>query len=279
MRIDSHQHFWHYDAARDSWITEEMSVLKRDYLPDDLIPQLRANGMDGCIAVQADQSEAETAFLLELASRHEEILGVVGWMDLTSPEVHERLRYFSQFPKLRGFRHILQAEADDRFMMRHDFLRGIQALNRHNLTYDILIYARHLPVVAEFVRQFPEHRFVLDHIGKPAINAGQLQPWAGHIRALARYPNVYCKISGLVTEADWRKWSESDFRPYLDVVFESFGVDRLMFGSDWPVCLLAADYGRVKDTIENYARDLSAREKEQLFGLNAARFYGLAAAG
>lgn len=277
MHIDSHQHFWRYDPKRDGWITDEMAVLKRDYLPHDLIPQLHENGVDGCIAVQADQSEAETQFLLELAAAHSEIAGVVGWVDLLSEDVSDRLGYFSRFKKLRGFRHVLQSEADDRFMMRKDFLRGIGCLSRYRFTYDILIYTRHLPVAIEFVRQFPEQKFVLDHLAKPPIKAGELDPWARNIRALAAHTNVWCKLSGMVTEADWKSWNHFDFQPYLDVVFEAFGTDRLMFGSDWPVCLVAGCYAQVKKIVEDYTSDLSACEKDDIFGSNAARFYGLGA--
>jgi L-fuconolactonase len=277
MRIDSHQHFWLYDPGRDGWITDEMAVLKRDFLPKDLIPQLHANGIDQCIAVQADQSEKETLFLLELAENHPEIAGVVGWVNFSAENIEERLEYFSRFPKLRGFRHILQAERDDRFMMRKEFLRGISRLAGHHFTYDILIYARHLPVADEFVRGFPEQKFVVDHLAKPRIKARELQPWSRHIRRLASNLNVYCKLSGMVVEGDWSQWTPNDFRPYLDAVFAAFGVDRVMFGSDWPVCLVAGRYAQVKQILEDYTRSLPSTDKEKIFGLNAARFYGLAA--
>jgi len=277
MRIDSHQHFWRYDPKRDSWITDEMAVLKRDYLPHDLQPELRANGIDACIAVQTDQSEVETQFLLELAHKHSEIAGVVGWVDLLSENVSQRLGYFSQFQKLCGFRHILQSEPDDRFMMRKDFQRGISCLAQYGFTYDILVYPRHLPVALEFVRNFPEQKFVLDHLGKPTIKTGEIDSWAREIRALAACPNLWCKVSGMVTEADWKSWNHFDFEPYLDVLFEPFGNDRLMFGSDWPVCLVAATYTQIKKIVEDYTREVSAEEKAQIFGLNAAKFYGLAA--
>jgi L-fuconolactonase len=275
MIIDSHQHFWHYNAERDGWITDQMAILKRDFLPEELIKQMRANGIDRCITVQADQSEAETLFLLQLAEKHPEIAGVVGWINLAADNAPGRIEYFSQFEKLFGLRHIIQAEPDDRFMLRQDFQSGIKALARHGLTYDILIYARHLPVAIEFVRRFPNQKVVLDHLAKPSIKSKEIEPWARNIRALAANPNVYCKLSGMVTEADWKHWSEEDLRPYLDVAFEAFGADRLMFGSDWPVCLLAASYGRVKEVVEDYTRSLSENEKEKIFGLNAMRFYGV----
>ena len=277
MRIDSHQHFWRYNPVRDGWITEEMAVLKRDFMPEELIQRMREAGIDRSIAVQADQSENETEFLLDLAERNPSIAGVVGWVDLRDEKIDERLEHFSRRKKLLGFRHIVQAEADDQFMLRPDFLRGMNNLRRHNLTYEILIYAHQLPVTIEFVGRFPEQRFVLDHLAKPPIKAGEIDAWARDIRALAKHQNVYCKLSGLVTEADWKCWNAETLRPYLDVAFEAFGMDRLMFGSDWPVCLLAGSYQQVKEVIENYARDLSPSEKTNIFGLNAVRFYGLAA--
>lgn len=275
MTIDSHQHFWRYDPVRDSWITDAMSVLKRDYLPEELIATMRANGVDQCIAVQADQSEAETHFLLQLAERHPQIAGVVGWVDLKAENVSGRLDYFSQFEKLLGFRHVVQAEPDDRFLLRDDFVRGIHALAAYEFTYDILIYAKHLPVAAEFVRKFPKQKFVLDHLAKPMIKDKAINEWRRDIRALAAHSNVYCKLSGMVTEANWTQWTQAHLRPYLDMVFECFGVDRLMFGSDWPVCLVAASYAEVKGVIENYTSQLSRSERENIFGRNAAQFYGV----
>jgi L-fuconolactonase len=275
MHIDSHQHFWRYQAKRDSWITDEMSVLKQDFLPADLIPELRANGIDGCVAVQTDQSEQETMFLLNLAAECSEIKGVVGWVDLCAPDLPARLQYFSQFEKLRGFRHIIQAEPDDRYMLRPDFLAGIQLLQGFNFAYDILIYPRQLSAAIDLVEKFPQQRFVIDHIAKPSIRIGETSPWAQHITTIAGNPNVYCKLSGLVTEADWRNWRTTDFRPYLDVVFDAFGTDRLMFGSDWPVCRLAGSYQSVKELLVDYVHDLPIPEQEKVFGLTATNFYGL----
>lgn len=275
MKIDSHQHFWRYNAQRDAWITDEMSILKRDFLPYDLFPELAAHGIHGTVAVQADQSEDETRFLLDLADRHPQILGVVGWVDLCSANLPDRLEFFSQFHKLRGFRHIVQAEPDDRFLLRQDFCRGVSRLQRFGFTYDILIYPKQLPAVREFVAKFPEQRFFLDHLAKPAIRTKEIAAWATEIRALAAHQNVFCKLSGLITEADWRHWRPEDCEACLDVVFEAFGADRLMFGSDWPVCLLAGTYGQVKELIANYVRGFSPAEQDKIFGLNAARFYGL----
>jgi L-fuconolactonase len=275
MRIDSHQHFWKYDAARDTWITEEMSVLKRDYLPEHLDPERHANGMDATIAVQADQSEDETLFLLQLADTNPSIAGVVGWVDLCSPQAAERMQFFSQFEKLRGFRHIAQSEPDDRFLVCKDFLRGIAFLSHFNFSYDILIYPKQLPAALELVSRFPEQQFVIDHIAKPEIKTRDRAGWAALMQRFAAYPNVYCKLSGLVTEADWRNWKKEDFRPYLDVVFDAFGSDRLMFGSDWPVCLCAASYRQVVESIEDYLQDCPLQMKEKIFGGNATHFYRL----
>lgn len=274
-KIDAHQHFWKYDPVRDGWITEEMSVLKRDFLPGELMRDLDANDMDGCVAVQANQSEEETVFLLDLAERFPRIAGVVGWVDLRADNLVERLEYFWLREKLRGFRHIVQAESDDRFMLRDDFLRGIQRLKDFGFTYDILIYPRQLPAAVELVKRFPDQRFVLDHIAKPAIKTREIADWAKQIEVLATAPNVWCKLSGLVTEADWKHWRPDDFRPYLDVVFEAFGSERLMFGSDWPVCLVAGSYQQVKQLVMEYVRDRSETEKENIFGGNAMRFYEL----
>lgn len=277
MRIDSHQHFWRYNPKRDSWITDEMSVLKRDFAPVELSRNMRENGIKRCVAVQADQSEDETHFLLELGECNPQISAVVGWVDLRNRDIDERLATFAKSPKLRGFRHIVQAEPDDGFLLRDDFLRGVGQLARYRFTYDILVYARQLPAAVEFVKHLPEQKFVLDHMGKPDIKNKEIDRWSKGIRELAKSTNVFCKLSGMVTEADWKSWRAEDFKPYLDVVFEAFGTERLMFGSDWPVCLLAASYSQVKEIIENYTRDLSDAEKENIFGFNAVRFYGLAA--
>lgn len=280
LTIDSHQHFWKYDAVRYAWITEEMARLKRDFLPEDLAQECAANGVDGTVSVQAEQSEAETEFLLQLAAENPRIVGVVGWTDLRSPRVEERLEQLSALKskKLVGFRHIAQAEADDRFLISDDFMRGVGMLHGFGFTYDILIYPRQLPAAIELASRFPEQKFVVDHLAKPEIKSGRIELWATQMRALAKSKNVFCKVSGMVTEADWLKWKPEDLHPYLDVVFEAFGTERLMFGSDWPVCLLAAGYGRVKTTVEEYARMFSAEDRQKLFGENAIRFYGLKAA-
>lgn len=275
MRIDAHQHFWQYDAQRDGWITDEMSVLKHDFLPADLLPELLANGIDGTIVVQADQSERETEFLLDLAQQNSSILGVVGWVDLRSPSVADRLEYFAPFEKLCGFRHVIQAEPDDRFMLRQDFQRGIGMLADFGYTYDILIYPKQLPAAIELAQRFPKQPFIIDHLAKPEIKGARISEWAGHMRTIAQNPNVYCKVSGMITEADWQTWRSEEFRPYLDVVFDAFGPDRLIFGSDWPVCLLAGTYSRVKQLIVDYLADFPETDRAKIFGANAVHFYGL----
>jgi len=277
MNIDSHQHFWRYDPARYGWIDESMGPLKRDFLPEDLTSELDANGIDASIAVQADQSEEETLFLLDLAERERRIAGVVGWIDLASPRIEERLRFFSRYRKLCGFRHAVQSEPDDRFMLWPEFMRGISCLREFEFAYDMLIYPKHLPAAIELVGRFPGQRFVVDHLAKPEIKTKSISDWAARIGSLARNPKVYCKLSGLVTEADWRGWTPADFDAYLDVVFEAFGVERLMFGSDWPVCLLAGSYEQVRSIVEDYVDRNAPGAREKIFGENASRFYDLEA--
>jgi len=278
MRIDAHQHFWSYQPARDTWITDEMSVLKHDFLPKDLLPELRSASIDGTVAVQADQSEQETRFLLALAEEHPAILGVVGWVDLRAPDIADRLADLHESKRLRGFRHIVQAEPDDRFVLRADFKRGISCLAQFDFTYDILIYPKQLPAAVQLVAAHPRQRFVVDHLAKPEIRMGRLEPWAGLIRELAAAPNVFCKLSGLITEADRAHWHPGDFNRYLDVVFECFGPERLIFGSDWPVCLLAGSYAQVVNLISSYLRGCPPEEQAAIFGGNAVRFYNLKSA-
>jgi L-fuconolactonase len=278
MKIDSHQHFWRYDAVRDAWITDSMAVLKRDYLPEHLATELAANGIDTSIAVQADQSENETMFLLNLAEKNERIAGVVGWVDLSSPNVAERLEHFSHFPKLRGFRHVAQSEPDDRFLARETFVTGVAQLHSFGFTYDILIYPKQLPAALELASRLPQQSFVVDHLAKPEIKSANATPWAAQIKEIAQNKHVFCKLSGMVTEADWRHWKADDFKPYLDIVFDAFGANRLMFGSDWPVCLLAATYSQVKELVADYLKGFPESDRKKIFGANAARFYGLKSA-
>lgn len=272
MKLDSHQHFWRHDAEQYPWMKPEWPI-RRDFLPPDLKPLLDAAGLDGSIAVQARQTLQENRFLLDLAAGHPLIQGVVGWVDLCSDRVEEQLAEFARHPKFVGVRHVVQDEPDDAFMLRREFRRGIRKLRQFGLAYDILIYPRQLPAAIKLVGEFPEQSFVLDHIAKPPIKAGIFSPWREKIRELAGFPNVHCKVSGMVTEADWANWKPEDFRPYLDVVFEAFGMGRLMYGSDWPVALLAGDYARVVELARGYVTALSPAEQAAFFGGNAARFY------
>lgn len=252
-----------------------MKVLRRDFLPSDLKPELDGAGFQGCVAIQARQSIEETHWLLELASRTPFIFGVVGWVDLRSPRAHAELASFAKEPKLVGVRHIVQSEPDDRFLLQPEFLRGVSFLEEYDLAYDILIYAKHLPVVAEFVDKFPRQRFVLDHLAKPRIKEKLMHPWEKGIRELAKFSNVYCKSSGLVTEADWQGWKPEDLAPYMDVAMECFGPDRLMIGSDWPVCTVAASYSRVVKVFGDYLEQFSEDVRAKVLGTNALEFYKL----
>jgi L-fuconolactonase len=274
-RIDAHQHFWHYDPVEYEWIDGTMAALQRDFLPADLAPELRAAGFDACVAVQARQTLEETRWLLELADAHDFVAGVVGWVDLQAPDVRAQLEPFRGRPKLVGLRHIVQAEPDDRFLLRPEFLRGVATLRDLGLAYDILIYPRHLPVAVEFAQRLEGHRLVLDHLGKPDIRGGEIQEWRRHLRVLAACGHVMAKLSGLVTEADWHAWTPDGLRPYLDVAFECFGYERLMIGSDWPVCTVAADYGRTMRVVTEYLRGRPAAEQDAVLGGNAARLWRL----
>jgi L-fuconolactonase len=274
-RIDAHQHFWHYDAAEYDWIDETMAALRRDFLPRDLKPLLESAGFDGCVAVQARQTLEETRWLLELADENEFVQGVVGWVDLRSAQLPQQLREFTRNKKLVGVRHIVQAEPDDEFMLRADFQRGIAQLAEFGLAYDVLVYPRQLPAAARLVQQFPQQRFVLDHIAKPLIAQSALDPWQTHVRALAQSPNVWCKVSGMVTEARWAEWRPEDFRPYLDVVFEAFTPARIMIGSDWPVCTVAADYRTTMGIVIDYIAQLPQEQQNAILGGNCAAFYKL----
>jgi L-fuconolactonase len=274
MQIDAHQHFWIYNQRECDWIDEAMASIRRNFLPADLKPQLEKNGFQGSILVQVRQTLEETHWLLKLAEDNPFILGVVGWVDLRSPRLRAELESFAGKPKLVGIRHIVQSEPDD-FLRQPDFLRGISILEEFDLAYDLLIYTKHLPITAEFVRRFPLQRFVLDHLAKPPIKSGSVDVWARGIRELASFQNVFAKVSGLVTEGDWQNWKPEDVRPYLDVAFECFGPSRLMFGSDWPVCTVAASYTQVANLVKDYLSKYAAEEREAVLGGNAAKFWRL----
>ena len=274
-RIDAHQHFWHYEAAHFPWIDDTKSLLKRDYLPSDLEPQLRAAGFDACVVVQARHDVNETRFLLQLADEHRFVAGVVAWLDLQADDLPDQLERWTKHPELVGIRHIVHDEPDDRFMLRPAFLRGLGRLAAFGLTYDLLLFPRHLPVTIDVVSRFPDQRFVLDHLAKPPIKARDIDAWARDLARLAAHPNVYAKLSGLVTEADWQAWTPADLRPCLEVALECFGAQRLMIGSDWPVCRLAGEYGRVMASIVEFAEEQPAADRDAMLGGTAARCWRL----
>jgi L-fuconolactonase len=274
MQVDTHVHFWKYNKKRDTWITNDMKILQQDYLPQTIAQTLKRNDIDGCVAVQVEQAEVETLFLMELSKTHDIIKGVVGWIDLQNENIEERLQYFSRFPIIKGWRHIVQAEPND-FLLRKKIQRGIAALQSYGYTYDVLIYHHQLKPALEFISLFPEQKFVIDHCAKPDIANKKIDEWKEWMQEIARHPNVHCKLSGLFTEAKWKEWSPGEFYPYLDVVFESFGTDRLMYGSDWPVMLLSGIYVQWKSLLEKYMENFDEEARAKVFGENAIQFYNL----
>lgn len=274
MIIDSHQHFWKYDPVRDTWIDTSMDSIRKDFLPKDLLPILKENKIDGCIAVQADQSETETEFLLQCAEKNPFIKGVVGWVDLTANNLEERLEYYASNSLFKGVRHIVQAENDD-YLLRDDVQNGIGKLLKYDLAYDILVFPNQLPSAIAIVEAFPNQKFILDHIAKPTISKAISEIWVHNIKQLSTHKNVYCKLSGMVTETINFKFKEDDFKPYIDVIFKAFGPDRIMFGSDWPVCLLAANYDKVLKIVNDYLENQSIEVKNNILGKNAIKIYNL----
>ncbi|WP_266202390.1 amidohydrolase family protein [Pontibacter kalidii] len=275
LKIDAHQHFWKYNPWRESWITDDMAVIQRDFMPEDLQPLLHQNGFDGCVLVQSSQPEEENVFLLEQAQKYDFVKGVVGWVDFLAEDVEEKLAYYKQFEKLKGFRYILQGNPDPAIMLRPEFLRGVGKLAKYGYTYDVLIYPNQLDYSREFVAAFPDQPFVIDHLAKPDIQNQSIADWRQSMKAFGKYENVCCKVSGMVTEADWQHWKKEDFRPYLDTIVETFGTSRLLFGSDWPVCLVAASYAEMLGIVEDYFSAFSEEEQAAIFGGNAATFYNL----
>lgn len=275
MKIDSHQHFWRFNEERDSWINEEMEVIKRDFMPEDLEPLLLEQDFDGCVAVQAAQDDAQTEFLLSLADQNDFIKGVVGWIDLQSSGLEEKLSTYSDKKLLKGFRHVLQDEPEDDYMLRPAFMKGVKMLANYDYTYDILIFPRHLKNALIFAQSLKNQRLVIDHLAKPYIKDGLIDDWKRDIQAFKGLDHVSCKVSGIITEADWHHWRQEDLRPYLDVAFEVFGTNRLMFGSDWPVSLLAGNYPEVTAVLNRYLESFSKDEKDKVMGGNATGFYKL----
>lgn len=275
MKIDSHHHFWSYDPVEYGWIDDAMESIRRDFLPGHLRAEIAAAGVDGVVSVQARQNLTETQWLLEFARQHDFIKGVVGWVELVSPKVASELERFAANPKLKSIRHVVQGEPDDNFILRDDFNRGICALKQFQLAYDILIFERHLPQTIKFVDAHPDQVFVLDHIAKPRIKADAFEPWNKNLRELAKRPNVYCKASGMVTEADFATWTEAQLQRYFDAALEAFGPERLMFGSDWPVCLVACGYARWHQLVSSWIAKLSAPEQARILGGTAVEAYKL----
>ena len=275
MTIDSHQHFWNYEPVKHEWIDESMAVIRKDFTPSDLKLVYDQNNIDGCVAVQADQTLEETDFLLDLASSNDFIKGVVGWADLRSENIENTLASYQDQDKLKGFRHVVQGEADHNFLLRPNFTRGISLLEKYNYTYDILIFPHQLGATLEFVKKFPNQKFVIDHIAKPYIKDGFFDGWAAMIKEIANYENVSCKLSGMITEADFNTWTEQQIHPYMEVVLNSFGAERTMYGSDWPVCLVAGNYTRVKNLTTEFIAKLSTTEQKAIMGDNAIQFYNL----
>ncbi|AXT50255.1 amidohydrolase [Aquimarina sp. BL5] len=275
MTIDSHQHFWKYEPVKHSWIDDDMASIRKDFLVEDLQKVYKKNSINGCIAVQADQTLEETDFLIDLASKNSFIKGIVGWVDLRSKNINDILNHYNQFPAVKGFRHVVQGEADHNFLLRPEFLRGISALEKYNFTYDILVFPHQLGAVLEFVKQFPNQKFVIDHIAKPYIKDGFYDGWATLMSAIGKLPNVYCKLSGIITEANYKTWTPQQIQPYLELVLKAFGVKKIMFGSDWPVCLVAGTYQEVKQLIMDFIADLSSQEQANILGGNAIQFYNI----
>lgn len=274
MRIDSHQHFWKYNASEYPWIGPG-TPLQRDWLPGDLEREAAKVGITGCVAVQARSTLDESRWLLQLSDQSPFVKGVVGWVDLRAGGVEGDLVELSKHRKFVGVRHVVQSVPSD-FMLQPEFMRGLAKLKQFNLAYDLLLFPKHVPSAVKAVSQLPEQRFVLDHIAKPMVRAGLIQTWKDDLKELALHPNVFCKISGLVTEAKMPGWKPEDFRPYLDVVMEAFGEDRLMFGSDWPVCLLGGSYGQIHGLAADYFAQFSEEARRKFFGATAASFYRLA---
>ena len=272
--IDSHVHFWKYNRQRDAWITDEMKLLQQDYLPEQLALNAKRNAVDGCVAVQADSSEAETYFLVELAKTHPFIRGIVGWVDLLASNLEERLAHFSVNKSIKGYRHIVQAESNN-FLLRQDFQQALRALGPYSYTYDLLIYHYQLAAAVDFAGRLPSQAIIIDHCAKPDIKNKDINQWRFFMRQLGQMPHVHCKLSGLFTEAAWREWRPGDFYPYLDCVFEAFGTDRLIFGSDWPPILLSGAYVQWKSLLEKYMENFSREDVEKIFRTNAIRFYHL----
>lgn len=273
MRIDAHQHFWNYDPIKHSWINDDMKVIRRDFSPGDLAPSLKELKFDGTIAVQADETMEETTFLLELARKNDFIKAVVGWVDLRKDAVEDELLTLKSNKKLAGFRSIMQGAEDDAYLKNPVFLKNVSRLSQFDYTYDLLVFHNQMESLIKFTDKLPDNRLILDHIGKPDIKNKEIKQWKEHLRILSANPNIYCKLSGMLTEADHQQWTYDDIMPYMETAAEYFGIDRICFGSDWPVCLLAGSFKQVHDVVNRFADQLNATEREKIFGSNTAAFY------
>ena len=275
MVIDSHQHFWKYKPSKHNWINDSMSLIRKDFMPQDLKKVYDKNKIDGCIAIQADQTLKETNFLLDLSKENTFIKGIVGWVDLRASNIDNTLEHYSNYKKIKGFRHVVQDEEDHNFLLRPEFLKGISYLEKYNYVYDILIFPHQLKTTLEFVKKFPNHKFIIDHIAKPYIKDGLYDEWARLMSEISKCENVFCKISGMITEADYNLWTPEQITPYMDLVLTSFGSKRILFGSDWPVCLVAGSYKKVKELVTNFISKLSENEKTNIMGKNAINLYNI----
>ena len=275
FRIDAHQHFWIYNQEEYKWIDESMVKLRRNFLPSHLNRVLKRNGIDFCVTVQARQNLQETKWLLELVQNNSFIKGIVGWVNLKSNSVEQELEQFAAYKKFKGIRHVLQDEKDDGYMLRSDFKQGLRQLEKYGLTYDVLIYPRHIKYACTLVHEFPHQKFIIDHLAKPLIKESKIEPWKKDMQKLAREDNVLCKLSGMVTEANWNSWKQEDFIPYMEIMLEAFGPNRLLFGSDWPVCTVVAKYEQVLGIVTNFISSLSPAEQAHIMGQNAIDFYNL----
>lgn len=275
MRIDAHQHYWNYDPIRHDWIDESMKVIRKDFLPTDLSIEMKKNSIDGTIAVQVDENDEENYFLLKLTEENEFIKGIVGWMDLKSQTAEEQMQHWKQYQKIKGFRCIMQGKSDELYLKNDLFISQVKKLASYEFTYDLLVYHDQLPSLIRFVEKLPDNKIILDHLGKPDIKNREIKTWKENIKILAQHPGIYCKLSGLVTEANHNNWKYDDLMPYLEIASEAFGVDRICFGSDWPVCHVAGSYTEVVGVIEQFSSQLNKEEKEKLFGTNTMKFYNL----
>lgn len=273
MRIDSHQHFWQFNSTKHFWIDESMQAIRKSFSPNDLQKEIVSVGIEGTIAVQADETEKENSYLLNLSDENDFVKAIVGWIDLKALDAIERMQYWKKYEKIKGFRCIMQGQEDSSYLTNKDFLENIKKLAPYGYTYDLLVYHHQFPSLIKFVEKLPDNRLILDHLGKPDIKNKNIKDWKANLKILAQHPSIYCKLSGMITEADYGRWTYEDLKPYLEAAAEYFGVDRICFGTDWPVCLLAGSYTQVYEIIDKFSNQLSTDEKNKLLGLNSMKFY------